>query len=66
MSLLAEVQQARSAHQASLLAHPNVIGLGVGYKVSGSQSTGELCVVVLVRRKLPPVSLREADFIPAK
>ena len=64
MSLLAEVQQARSAHQASLLARPNVIGLGVGYKVSGSQSTDELCVVVLVRRKLPPVSLHEADFIP--
>ena len=40
MSLLAEVQQARSAHQASLLARPNVIGLGVGYKVSGNQFTG--------------------------
>ncbi len=64
MSLLAEVQQARSAHQAALLTRPNVVGLGVGYKVSGSQYTDELCVVVLVRRKLPPVSLREVDFIP--
>ena len=64
MSLLEEVQQARSAHQASLLARPNVVGLGVGYKVSADQHTGELCVVVLVRRKLPPVSLRETDFIP--
>jgi len=64
MSLLAEVQEARSAHQASLLARPNVVGLGVGYKVSGDQHSGELCVVVLVRRKLPPVSLRETDFIP--
>jgi hypothetical protein len=64
MSLLAEVQEAKSANKASLLAHPNVVGLGVGYKVSGSQHTDELCVVVLVRRKLPPVSLSEADFIP--
>jgi len=64
MSLLTEVNEAKSAHKASLLACPNVVGLGVGYKVSGSQTTGELCVVVLVRRKLPPVSLREADFIP--
>ncbi len=64
MSLLAEVQQARSANQALLLARPNVVGLGVGYKVSADQHTGELCVVVLVRRKLPPVSLRETDFIP--
>jgi hypothetical protein len=64
MSLIAEVQEVKSAHQAWLLARPNVIGLGVGYKVSGNQSTGELCVVVLVRRKLPPVSLHEADFIP--
>ncbi len=64
MSLFEEVQQVRSAHQAALLARPNVIGLGVGYKVSGSQTTDELCVVVLVRRKLPPVSLSETDFIP--
>jgi hypothetical protein len=64
MSLIAQVQQAKSANQASLLTRPNVIGVGVGYKVSGSQPTGELCVVVLVRRKLPLVSLHEADLIP--
>jgi hypothetical protein len=64
MSLLAEVQEAKSVHKALLFARPNVIGLGVGYKVSGDRHTDELCVVVMVRRKLPPVSLREMDFIP--
>ena len=64
MSLLEEVQEAKSAHKAALFARPNVVGLGVGYKVSGNRQTGELCVVVMVQHKLPPVSLRETDFIP--
>jgi hypothetical protein len=64
MSLFEEVQEARTAHQVSMLKRPNVVGLGVGYKVSSSQLTSELCMVVLVRSKMPPVSLREAEFIP--
>ncbi len=64
MSLFEEVQEARATHQTALLARPNVVGLGIGYKVSGSRTNGELCVVALVRHKLPPISLRESDFIP--
>jgi hypothetical protein len=64
MSLLEEVQQAKSIHKAALLARPNVVGVGVGYKTSRGRVLDELSVVVMVQQKLSPVSLSGADFIP--
>lgn len=64
MSLLEEIQQAKSAHRAALLARPNVVGVGIGYKTSRGRVLDELSVVVMVRQKLAPVSLSGADFIP--
>ncbi len=59
-----EVQQAKTFHKAALLKQPNVVGVGIGYKVSGKRQTDELSVVVLVQQKLPPSSLSAEAIIP--
>jgi len=64
MSILEEAKIAKSTYQTKILSRPNVVGLGVGYKVSGRRVTDELSVVVMVREKLPPISLNASDWIP--
>lgn len=64
MSLLEEAKQAKSAHRTNILAKPNVVGLGVGYKETADRVTDELSVVVLVRHKVPLVSLPTEGIIP--
>ncbi len=64
MSQLNEVRQAKTLHKAEILAKPNVVGLGVGYKVSARRTTDELSVVVLVRHKVPLVGLSSEALIP--
>ena len=59
-----EARIAKSKFQAEILARPNVVGLGLGYRVQGSRVTDELSVVVMVRTKLPPVSLLPEEMIP--
>ncbi len=59
-----EARMAKSILQAEILARPNVVGLGVGYRTVGRQETDELSVVVMVRQKLPPVSLSADEMIP--
>ncbi|UCC85355.1 MAG: hypothetical protein JSW46_07710 [Gemmatimonadota bacterium] len=46
------------------MAKPNVVGVGTGYKVVRRQGTDELCVVVLVRQKLPEAGLDREALIP--
>lgn len=61
-----EVQRAKQRHQETLLATPNVIGVGMGYKVAGGRTTKELCVVALVRRKVPRAGLDAKSLVPAE
>lgn len=49
----------------SLLSDPNIVGFGVGPKISGDKRDGsETCLVVFVRRKLPKFRLRNLMNIP--
>ncbi|MBN1147354.1 MAG: hypothetical protein JXA78_08860 [Anaerolineales bacterium] len=64
MSQLQEARRAKALHRSAILSRANVVGLGVGYKVSGSRVTDELSVVVLVRRKMPLASLPPEAIIP--
>jgi hypothetical protein len=57
------VKQANLQH---LIKRQNVVGVGVGYKVTESGLTDELAVVVNVARKLPLAQLAESDLIPKK
>lgn len=60
---LSRVAFAQEKHAPALLALPNVIGVGAGYKIRGGATTGELCVQVFVQRKLPMASLAAADLV---
>ncbi len=62
-----DIGQARSVKQSNvrhLIRRKNVVGVGVGYKVTASGATDELSVVVNVARKVPVAQLTEADLIP--
>lgn len=48
-----------------LLAHPNVIATGVGYKVTDGKRTSTLSIVCSVVRKMKPGELAPEDRIPA-
>lgn len=55
---------AQAIHEEDLLAKPNVVGVGVGYKNRQGESTGEVSVVILVERKLPIAALSADDLVP--
>jgi hypothetical protein len=48
-----------------LLSYPNVIGVGIGYKVKSGVTTDELSSLVLVRKKLPREALSLSHQIPS-
>ncbi len=61
-----EIVKVKELHKASILAKPNVIGVGTGYKRRGGRAAGKLCVVALVRQKIPRAGLSENDLVPAE
>jgi hypothetical protein len=61
-----EVQQVKESVESQIMATPNVVGVGVGYEISGGVSTGQVGVVVLVRRKLPLAALPPDDVLPKR
>lgn len=61
-----EVHQAKGIHLQNLISKPNVVGVGVGYKIEGEQKTNELCVIVLVQNKLPMSALSAEAVVPKK
>ncbi len=65
MAAVEQVKRAKELSKHSILSKPNVVGVGYGYKDKGGQRTDELCVVALVRVKLPKSSLKADELIPA-
>lgn len=61
----AALAEARTRHEAEILAYPNVVGVASGIKTKGGQPTGTACIVVYVSRKLPRSRLKKAELIPA-
>jgi len=61
---LAQAARAKENHAADLLRKRNVVGVGLGYKISRGENTGELSVVVSVTRKEPPTALSARDLVP--
>jgi hypothetical protein len=64
MSQRVDVTQVKETHKEAIMARPNVVGVGTGYKVSRGQRTNELCVVVLVRQKVPEAGLHPQALVP--
>jgi hypothetical protein len=64
MSEHEEVRQAKELHKGAILAKPNVVGVGTGYKVRGKRTTDELCIVAMVRQKIPKAGLAPEALVP--
>lgn len=47
-----------------LFEKPNVVGVGVGYKIVGGQKTSELSFVVMVSKKVEKSDLKSQDLVP--
>jgi hypothetical protein len=58
------VKQAKDLNKAMILAKPNVVGVGVGYKKSKGRLTSELSVIVLVKEKIPLAGLTSKSLVP--
>lgn len=60
----AEINFVRGKYQTSMLERENVVGVGVGYKVHRGKQTDELCLVVLVSKKLPIEAVDPKALVP--
>ncbi|HEY46715.1 MAG: hypothetical protein AMJ88_08245 [Anaerolineae bacterium SM23_ 63] len=49
-----------------VLSKPNVIGVGVGLREIRGRITDEMCVVALVRQKIPKAGLTPESLVPTK
>lgn len=66
MSEQREVRRLKESHKAAIMAKPNVVGVGTGYKVVRRRTTDELCIVALVRQKLPEAGLDPGALVPSE
>ncbi len=64
MSHMNEAKQAKTLHQSILMTKSNVVGVGVGFKETHGDTTDEICVKVLVNRKLSPDALLTEELVP--
>ena len=62
--LVNQVKRVKGAHVYDLLDKHNVVGVGIGYKISQGVNTGELSLVVSVTRKEDPSALAAGDLVP--
>lgn len=60
------VVEAKEAYKELIMAKPNVVGVGLGYKESMGEISDTLCVIAMVRRKVPRAGLAEDALIPAE
>ena len=57
--------EVKRRHEQELLRKANVVAVGVGYCRRGGVQTGEVCIVVSVKKKIPLAELKPGDAIPA-
>jgi hypothetical protein len=64
MAIQQNISRVKETHKQALMAMPNVIGVGTGYKISEGKRTDELCLVTLVRQKVPASALQAKALVP--
>lgn len=56
--------ETQAKHEQTLRQKTNVIGVGIGKKITQGQLTDVDCLVVYVTKKLPLINLKWQDFVP--
>ncbi len=64
MAAMEQILQVKKKAQTDLMKKNNVIGVGVGFKETKKQTTGDLSLVILVTNKLGASRLAGKDVIP--
>jgi hypothetical protein len=62
--LVAQAKRVKDVHVLDLLSKRNVVGVGLGYKVSEGVSTGELSLIISVTHKADASALAAEDLVP--
>lgn len=58
------VEAALARHGARLMAFPNVVSVGIGYRLKGGEESEQLCISVSVERKLAESELPPGGTLP--
>jgi len=66
IELIQRVMDVQTRYAEVLLQKKHVIGVAVGIKKTGGQTTGQVCLVVLVDAKIVVDALDDEDRIPAE
>lgn len=61
-----EIRTVKAAHTAALMARPNVVGVGIGQRITGGVQTGERCLSVLVADKIASEGLAAEAMVPSQ
>lgn len=65
MATMQTILAVKQRVQAELMKKRNVTGVGIGFKETDGKKTAELCLVILVTKKMGPSQLASKDMIPA-
>ena len=61
-----QISEVKERHKESILAKPNVLGVGTGYKTQNGKQLGELCVIAMVSQKIPLAGLDPSQLVPVE
>jgi hypothetical protein len=62
---LERAREVKNRYEGELMARPDVVGVGVGMRQRGGETTDEVCIVVMVKEKHPLSALDAERVLPA-
>lgn len=62
--LVKEAVNVKQQYLAKLLGMPNVVGIGIGFKVANGVVTGDLAITISVSKKVASAQLAGSDLVP--
>ncbi|HMQ52556.1 MAG TPA: hypothetical protein PKE64_09775 [Anaerolineae bacterium] len=62
--IIENIQAVKKQHEEGLLQLANVVGVGLGFKEVGGQTTDQIAIIANVSRKLPLDQLDPRDVVP--
>jgi hypothetical protein len=60
------IRTVKDRNQSALMQKANVVGVGIGLSDPTSEKDSQLCIVVMVSRKVPIQELPREDVLPAE
>ena len=60
------IKTVKSRYEKELMARPNVVGVGIGFRYKNGQPTNEVVLIVNVSVKKPAAELAAEEIVPAE